>query len=189
MTGELCQISHPIPIEDLKELVWLDPATSKLFWKKRARKYCANDRVYKAWNKRLAGKETFIRQGPNGYRSGTIFGHHYYAHRVVFALTHGRWPKPDHELDHINGKRADNHPANLREVTRQQNAKNTKLRKDNKSGVCGVFFNQKQNNWIAYIQAGNKQKHLGCFDEFEDAVAARWQAERLYGFHENHGRF
>lgn len=46
------------------------------------------------------------------------------AHHVVFELTHGRPCRPGYEIDHKDRDPGNNHPDNLREVTRQQNGWN-----------------------------------------------------------------
>jgi len=95
-------------------------------------------------------------------------------------MVHGRWPTV--EIDHIDGDRGNNHPDNLREATRQVNARNCALGKDNTSGAKGVFWSC--GKWRATIL----KKSIGRFDTFDEAVVARKAAERLHGFHPNHGR-
>ena len=82
------------------------------------------------------------------------------------------------EVDHINHNTVDNRKENLRIVTRSQNQMNTKLRTDNISGVKGVFFSN--NRWFASIQSNKQKIHLGTFNNFEDAVKARKDAEEKY---------
>ena len=48
----------------------------------------------------------------------------------------GNWPKD--MIDHRNRAKKDNRWCNLREVTRAQNAHNTGVQKDNKTGITGV---------------------------------------------------
>lgn len=50
-------------------------------------------------------------------------------------------------------------------------------RKNNKTGVVGVCLVRNTNKW----KAKYRDRHLGFFDVFEDAVAARKAAEALYG--------
>lgn len=83
---------------------------------------------------------------------------------------------PDIEVDHFNRDRKDNRKKNLRSLTREHNNWNKGLQTNNESGVTGVRFNKKAQKWVAYIM----RKHLGTFNNFEDAVKARERAERKY---------
>ena len=112
-------------------------------------------------------------------------GKRYYAHRVAWRIVYGYWPD---FIDHINGDRADNRISNLREVPKQDNHRNMKCFSNSTSKVPGVSFHKQVSKWRAYITVDTKQQSLGCFDTFEDAVAARKLAEQVHGFHKNHGR-
>lgn len=81
-------------------------------------------------------------------------------------------------VDHINHNPLDNRKANLRLVTQKENQLNRKmaLQTNNNSGVTGVLF-QRNQGWTAYIQRNGKKKHLGTFENYDAAVAARKQAE------------
>lgn len=62
-----------------------------------------------------------------------------------------------------------------------------KIRTNNSSGHTGV--SQRQSKWIAYINVAKKRYFLGSYDDIEDAIAARKQAEnewkdKLLGFQE-----
>ena len=122
----------------------------------------------------------------DGYRRITIKGVLYQAHRLVWLYHYNEWPED--QIDHIDGDKLNNHIDNLRVVTQQENRKNQKIPRNNTSGVTGVYFAKHAKKWCARIQVDDKLIHLGYFDNFEDAVAARKAAEILYGFHENHGR-
>lgn len=91
------------------------------------------------------------------------------------------------EIDHENHIRNDNRIENLRLVSSKGNKKNTTRRCDNTSGVTGVHWFKRECKWKVQIKVDGKQRHLGLFDNLDDAVAARKAAERQYGFHENHG--
>ena len=105
------------------------------------------------------------------------------AHRVLFAMRANRWP---YKIDHIDGNPANNSAANLREVGTSDNAKNTKVRADNSSGVMGV--RKRNGKWYTYITSNGQRKYLGTFSDFDHAVEVRKKAEAKLGFHENHGR-
>lgn len=85
--------------------------------------------------------------------------------------------------DHINGKesRYDNRKSNLRIATRRQNVINVGIKKNNTSGVTGVYWNKTKQKWIAQINdKPSHHKYLGSFDSFDEAVATRKKAEMEY---------
>lgn len=108
------------------------------------------------------------------------------AHRVCWAVHYGEWPSD--QIDHIDGNGLNNRISNLRVVDNTGNMRNTKMKRNNTSGVMGVSYHQETNKWRAYIGAGSKQIYLGLFDDFDQAVSARRLAEVHYGYHPNHGR-
>ena len=85
-------------------------------------------------------------------------------------------------VDHIHGKntRNDNRKENLRIVTNQQNAMNQSLRKNNTSGVTGVNYEKQRGLWRARIKVNYKNIELGYYENKEDAIQARREAEEKY---------
>ena len=83
-------------------------------------------------------------------------------------------------IDHIGHNLVDNRKSQLRIVNKSQNGQNMKRRIDNSSGVTGVYFDSSKNKWIGEISINNKYKRLGCFNNFNDAVKARKDAEEKY---------
>lgn len=160
------------------ELLDYDPATGVFIWKFRA------DAKYKGWNTRFAGKVAGGSHGGDGYLCVGIDGNRYLLHHVAWLYVYGIWPT---EIDHENHVRSDNRINNLSDGTRLDNAKNHTLQSNNTSGHVGVYWNKQRDMWRAYVYVGKKQKHLGHFDRFEDAVAARITANDNLRFHENHG--
>jgi len=86
------------------------------------------------------------------------------------------------EVDHINGDPLDNRLSNLRIVTHSINLRNRSLPINNKSGKTGVSWSLRDKRWRAYIKMNNKQKHLGYYNNKEDAICARINYEKKYGF-------
>src|SRR5436853_3476103 len=66
-------------------------------------------------------------------------------HRVVLNLPSDRF------ADHINGNTLDNRRQNLRECTKTENAFNSRLHKNNKSGYKGVSWHSIYGKWMAQI--------------------------------------
>lgn len=82
--------------------------------------------------------------------------------------------------DHINHNPFDNRKANLRPCTQHQNVFNSQLAKNNTSGVTGVSFHHGAQKWRARIMLNRREKHLGLFDDFSEAVRCRLLAEQKY---------
>ena len=114
----------------------------------------------------------------DGYTQVEIDYRLYRAHRVIWLMQTGKWPK--HHIDHKNGMRADNRWKNLREATPAQNARNRRPHKDSGSGRVGVTFAKASAKWQAYIGIENRTVSLGHFAQIEDAIAARVAAEREF---------
>lgn len=143
-----------ITYEELAEVLDYFPDTGDFIWKEsrgsRAIKGCS------------AGTIT-----PDGYVSIRVKGHIYRAHRLAWLYCFREWP--EQFIDHINGNRQDNRLDNLREATKTQNSYNTKVHKDNGTGVKGVYYNKANNNYRAQIRYNGKTISLGSFKTIEEA--------------------
>lgn len=164
-------------IEYLRQRLRYEPDTGKVVW-------CWHEALPPKWNGKWAGREAGTRR-PDGYINIVLDRKAHRAHRVAWALCHGVWPAGD--IDHINHDRADNRISNLRLVSRRENCRNSSRSFRNTSGATGVVRHSPSGKWRAQIQPDGKAVHLGLFDSFEDAVAARRASARGFGFHENHG--
>jgi hypothetical protein len=169
----------------LRQLLRYEPETGKLFWLDRSPEEFKAEKYYKAWRTSCLGKPALNSADSYGYLTGFVNGTCVKAHRAIWAIVYGEWP-PMH-IDHINRNPQDNRIENLRMVTKQENAKNTKVRADNASGSHGVSWEKARRKWRAYIVVSGVQKWIGRFDKLEDAIKARQDAEDKYGFHINHG--
>lgn len=124
--------------------------------------------------------------GTTSYRLIRYKQKRYLEHRIIWEMHNG--PIPDgYEIDHIDHNTLNNDITNLRMVTHHENTLNAPMRKDNKSGYVGVIWHKARRKWMAYIAVNKKPKYLGLFDDIEEAVAARRQAEKESNYHPNHG--
>ena len=94
-------------------------------------------------------------------------------HRVIMGLKRG----DNRQVDHINRDARDNRKVNLRIVTSKQNSRNLSTYSNNTSGFPGVHYRKP---WAAFITLDQKRIHLGFFDSFEEAKAARLEGETKY---------
>lgn len=86
----------------------------------------------------------------------------------------------DMVVDHINHNQLDNRKSNLRICTKQQNNFNKGLMTNNTSGITGVYWDKSISKWRAEIRYNKIKFSLGIFNNFEDAVQARQEAEIEY---------
>ena len=147
--------------ERLRELLNYDPETGVFTWRVSRRATARPGSV--------AGTIT-----PKGYRAIWI-GANYRAHRLAWLYVHGEWPSG--EIDHIDGNRANNAIANLRDVSTSFNHENLrKARSDSRHGFLGVSPMGKR--WKARITVRGKFQHLGIYDTPEEAHAVYLEAKR-----------
>lgn len=110
-----------------------------------------------------------------GYVKISVLGQDYRAHHLAHLYMTGSLPSEF--MDHIDGDRANNAWANLREATQAQNNQNMPDRKDNTSGYRGVFWDKNIKKWRAAIQSAGRKIHLGVFGQADEAHAAYLSAK------------
>ncbi|KSV57724.1 AP2 domain-containing protein [Acetivibrio ethanolgignens] len=120
-------------------------------------------------------KDYYWRFSKDGYLYAVRDKNKIILHRYILNITDSSI-----EVDHIYHKKYDNRKSELRVVNRSQNSMNKGLRNDNQSGVTGVCWNKNNNKWKAYICVNDKRINLGHFDNFEEAVQVRRNAESKY---------
>ena len=130
------------------------------------------------------GKFTIV--GPRDYKYLTQWKWHYIKDRKGGYAVRGCNPrirmhrvilermgyKNFAQSDHIDRNKLNNCRSNLRSATAGQNNCNHGKRKDNTSGYIGVYWFKRRKKWHAYIQVNRERKHLGYFDDIEDAARA-----------------
>ena len=84
------------------------------------------------------------------------------------------------EYDHADRNPLNNRKNNFRLATKSQQCMNRNKFKNNTSGVTGVGWRDREQKWCAYIQMNGKTKSLGYYDEKNDAIQARLNAESKY---------
>jgi len=175
-------------VQYVREALIYNKKTGILIWNTRPRSHFDSDRAHNILNGKLAGTEagTTVNHRGKDYKSLGLDGKRHQAHRIIYLLMTGSWPTED--IDHIDGNGLNNSWCNLREVSHQENQKNMKLPAHNTSGTIGVYWNKRSMRWLASIGISGKQKYIGVFSDYDQAVVARKQAEIDNGFHINHGQ-
>lgn len=150
-----------VSVERLNEVLVYNSDTGSLAWKKH-------------WKNTPDGLAGCFRK--DGYRVIRVDDVLLYAHRIVWAMHKGEYPKIF--IDHINGMRGDNRIENLRDVSVATNSRNErKARSSNKSSqLLGVQRNHSA--WQACITTNGIRKCLGTFKTPEEAHRAYLEAKR-----------
>lgn len=99
-----------------------------------------------------------------------------YMHKLILGIS------GNIQGDHINNNKLDNRRSNLRVCNHAENQRNRPKYKNNVSGFRGVCLDKRRNLWKAEICFNRKRRHLGYFDNKEDA-AKRYDeyAKELFG--------
>lgn len=123
-----------------------------------------------------------MRQKQAGYKNPAkcidirIFGRLRKAHRLAWLYIHGFFP--ENQIDHIDRNPLNNKIDNLREVSCQCNIRNCGNFINTSTAAKGVCWHKSGNKWRANIVINNKQKSLGLYVDFDNAVCARLAGEQ-----------
>ena len=122
---------------------------------------------------------------PSGYIQTQINGKRYYNHRLIYLYHNGCLPE---YLDHVDNDPTNNKIENLRPCSRSNNSHNSKIRKNNKSGIKGVCWHKEDKRWRAQIVLNNKNIYIGNFENLNDAkLAVEDKRLELHKEFANHG--
>jgi hypothetical protein len=146
----------------------------KLFWLPRG---------HGKFDKQFANKEAGCYRPKDDCFVIAFKGTHILLSRAIWIYHNGEILK-GMEIDHINRIRSDDRIENLRMCHRHENAWNTKRRIDNSSGVKGVCWNPRNNNWRAKLNVNKTTIEVGSFQTLEQASDAINHARLLH-----HGQF
>jgi hypothetical protein len=158
---EIALSQGQVAIVDASDFDWLNQWKWHAYWSEKTQSYYA------------------IRNAPvtNGRRFPPVA-----MHREILGLRAGDRRKADHIE---NGQTLDNRRSNLRIATTAQNACNSRMHRDNKSGFKGVFWGGKSGEkWVAQLNYEGKKVFRKSFAHIRDAAQAHALMAYLY-----HGEF
>jgi hypothetical protein len=143
----------------------------KLLWKKSG-------------NGRNVGDEAGVLTD-RGYRRVRIDNLLHMAHRLVWAYHFDSVPE---YIDHIDQNKSNNAIGNLRLASKIENGRNISLRKNNTSGIKGVYWATREQKWAAELNINKRPHRLGYFDDIELAELVVTEARNKYHLEfANHG--
>ena len=97
-----------------------------------------------------------------------------YMHREIMRPPQGM------QIDHADGDPLNNRRNNLRICTQTQNNGNSKTRRDNTSGLKGVYWHKTGKKWGAQLHFQKKHIHVGLFTNKDVAALAYDKAAKEY---------
>ena len=161
--------TRDLTAELLREYLDYNPDTGIFTWRKRSGRCKAGT---------VAGNVM-----PVGYVCIQVRGIAMYAHRLAWLYVHG--VHPTHNIDHLNGAKADNRIANLRDVPQSLNTQNSR---DPRRSNPYLGVSKKRSKWRAQIYSEGRSVVLGHFSTPEAAHEAYVKAKRELhaGYISNH---
>lgn len=104
--------------------------------------------------------------------------HTFVESNVIWFLRTGKWANS--VVEHKDGNPRNNNVENLRLASQSENMCNTVLRKDNKTGVKGIYL--RYGKWAVQLWKEKKCYNFGIYESLETAKIIRKLAEnRLHG--------
>lgn len=109
---------------------------------------------------------------------------HKHIHCLVCKAFVERTNNSNNIVDHINRVKTDNRAENLRWCNFSINNSNKDFSKitncRNTSGRKNICWYKNYNKWRVRIRVNNKDKSIGYFDDFDEAVRKLEEAEQFY---------
>lgn len=150
-----------------------------LYWVPRPLDHFTNERTMAWWNKRYSGNVAgCVRKGSADTRWVVRLNDElFYRYRIIWVMHYGHCPDV---IDHINRLSTDDRITNLRAANQSGNLANSKVARNNTSGIKGVTWYRRDGKWAAQIVVRGKRLHLGYFELLEEAAAARAAAATMH---------
>lgn len=92
----------------------------------------------------------------------------YVAHKIILTMIGTEIPS-GYVIDHVDGDASNNKISNLCVKSHRENMQNLRKRKDNKSGVTGVYYSFYSKSWVAFwFDIDSKMKTKSFKGEISD---------------------
>src|ERR1043165_1625319 len=117
------------------------------------------------------------RNGGQGYavRNGKVDG----KRRLIYMQRELMIPQPGYEVIFLNFDRLDCRRANLKIVKKEETRRYHRARRDSKTGIKGITYNDEFGTWSATIYRNGRAYRIGTFYSKEAAAQAYDEGLRL----------
>ena len=172
----------------VREFLNYDQHTGFFMWKARSRDWFSREQDWKMWNtryaERVAGK---VHKDKTGYPvlQIKVLGKLHIASRLAFLWMGEELPE---QVDHDDGDSLNQRWDNLLASNHAENGRNQSMSRNNTSGVSGVCWHKAVSKWQAGGRLDGKTKHLGYFNDINEAAAAVSKFHAENGYTARHGQ-
>jgi len=103
------------------------------------------------------------------HKKGFVYRHGDRAIKLARVIMH---PVPSElSVRHLNGSRLDCRRDNLRVIAAAERNQNPSLKKSNRSGARGVYYDKTRGQFVAAVRHDGRNYFFGRFDTFKEAAA------------------
>lgn len=150
--------------DQIREVLSYDPLTGEFKWK------------ISLSGGRGAGEFAGSFEKNTGYLRIQFGKRRYLSHVLAWIYMTGEIP--EQTIDHEDRNRSNNRWANLRLATPTEQARNRNLYKNNTTGTKGIY--SRDGKWRVMIRIDGKLKHLGTYDDLNEAIQVRKYAAKQH---------
>lgn len=122
----------------------------------------------------------YVSVNSSGYPYMNWKGRELFLHRFIMGLPQEYDKETMLIAEHKNGNRLECLENNLRICKKNLNPINCKIYKNNTSGYKGISWLERLNKWQVNLQYKKEKIYLGVYENLEDAIKFRKEAEEKY---------
>jgi len=138
-----------------------------------------NTREYWIWSQMVQRCTNQKNKAFKNYGARGITVHNSWLKFENFIKDMGKKPAPQDSIERTDNDKGYS-PDNCKWASRTVQNRNTRIRRDNTSGEKGISFHKRIKKFSVTIAIKGKKKHIGYFDDFEEAKKARAESEIKY---------
>lgn len=104
------------------------------------------------------------------HKKGFVYRHGDHVIKLARVIMHP--VSSEHSVRHLNGSRLDCRRDNLKVIDAAERNQNSPLKKSNRSGARGVYYDKTRGQFVAAVRHDGRNYFFGRFDTFKEAAGA-----------------